>query len=43
VKNIRPLVLREDGKRYILWSRGVFRGFTDYQFDTVGIVEEVKE
>jgi len=42
VKNIRPVILREDGKRCILWSRGVFHGYTDYQFDTVGIVEDVK-
>jgi hypothetical protein len=42
VTNIRPVILREGKKRYILWNRGVFRTFKNYQLDTVGVAETVE-
>ena len=39
VRNIRPAILRDGDRRIILWLRGVFREYTDYQLDVVGIVE----
>ena len=42
VKNIRPVILRKDGKRYILWNRGDYQTFRNYQLDTVGIIETVQ-
>ncbi len=43
VRNIRPVVLRDDNRRVILWNRGDFKTYTNYQLDTVGIVESVGE
>ena len=39
VRNIRPVILREGGRRVVLWNRGDFNTYTDYDLDTVGIVE----
>lgn len=39
VRNIRPMILREDNRRIALWQRGDFVDFTNYQLDTVGFVE----
>lgn len=39
VRNIRPLVVRDGKRRVILWNRGDFRTYTDYQLDTVGTIE----
>ncbi len=42
VRNIRPLILRWGDSRVILWNRGDFVTYTDYDLDTVGIIEEVR-
>lgn len=42
VRNIRPMVLREGGKRVTLWQRGRFTTYTNYDLDTVGFVERVE-
>lgn len=39
VRNIRPLVLRDGDQRIVLWNRGDFVTYLDYQLDTVGFVE----
>ena len=41
VKNLRPLIIRDHDRRVILWNRGDFKTYTNYQLDTVGIVESV--
>jgi hypothetical protein len=41
VRNLRPLIVSDSRRRVILWNRGDFRSFTDYQMDTVGIIEEL--
>jgi len=40
VRNLRPLVLSDGNRRVILWLRGVYNTYTDYDQDVVGIVEE---
>jgi hypothetical protein len=35
VRNLRPLILRPDDRRIVLWQRGDFVTFRDYQMDTV--------
>lgn len=42
VRNIRPVILREGDKRVVLWNRGDFKTFVNYDLDTVGFVEKVK-
>lgn len=42
VRNLRPLIVSDGRRRVILWNRGDFRSFVDYQMDTVGIIENVK-
>ena len=39
VRNIRPVILRDGQRRVILWNRGDYVSYTDYQLDTVGIAE----
>ncbi|MFG0289287.1 MAG: BNR-4 repeat-containing protein, partial [Rhodopirellula sp. JB044] len=39
VKNIRPVILSDEKRRVILWNRGDFQTYTDYQLDTVGLIE----
>jgi len=41
VRNLRPVVLREDDKRVVIWNRGTFNTFVDYDLDAVGFVESV--
>ena len=41
VRNIRPLILRTEDRRIVLWNRGDFVTYLDYQLDTVGLVEKV--
>lgn len=41
VRNLRPLVLRDGKRRVVLWNRGIFKTYTNYQLDTVGLIEEV--
>jgi len=43
VRNIRPVVLRDGARRVILWNRGRFTTYTDYDLNTVGFEEQVKE
>lgn len=42
VRNIRPIVLRDGKRRVVIWNRGVFQTFIDYDLDTVGLVETVE-
>ncbi|VGO18097.1 BNR-4 repeat-containing protein [Pontiella sulfatireligans] len=39
VMNIRPVIVRHGDKRIVLWNRGEFDGFKNYDLDTVGFVE----
>lgn len=39
VHNIRPVILNKDGKRVVLWQRGDYKTFVNYDLDTVGIIE----
>lgn len=41
VRNIRPMIVRGGNRRIILWNRGDFRSYTNYQLDTVGLIEQV--
>lgn len=41
-RNLRPKILRDGDRRVILWLRGDFRTFVNYQMDVVGLVEEAK-
>lgn len=43
VRNLRPVVLREGGKRIVLWQRGDFVTFVNYDLDTVGFIESTSE
>lgn len=40
--NLRPLVLRDGDRRIVLWQRGAYQSFTDYDLDTVGFIEPHK-
>ena len=40
VRNLRPLIVRHNNQRIVLWQRGDFVTFRDYQMDTVGFIEE---
>jgi len=37
--NLRPMILRDGDQRVVLWQRGRFDTFIDYNLDTVGYVE----
>lgn len=39
VNNQRPMVLHNGDSRLILWNRGEFRNYADYEMDVVGTVE----
>lgn len=42
VDNIRPIVPKSDGRsRAVLWLRGAYRAYTDYDLDVVGIIRPV--
>ncbi len=41
VRNIRPLIVRDGDRRVVLWNRGEFISYNNYQLDTVGFVENV--
>ena len=43
VRNIRPVIIHEKGKRVVLWNRGVFTSYIDYQLDTVGLIEKTMQ
>ena len=42
VANLRPIILREGKQRVVLWNRGVFKTFTDYDLEAVGFMETVE-
>ena len=42
VQNIRPVIVRHGDRRIVLWNRGYYNSYTDYQLDTVGFVESLK-
>ena len=39
VQNIRPVIVRDEEYRVVLWNRGDYRSYIDYQLDTVGFTE----
>ncbi len=39
VRNIRPAVIRNRNKRIVLWQRGDFQTYRNYQLDPVGFIE----
>lgn len=40
-RNLRPIILRDDTRRVILWLCGRYTTFTDYDVDVVGLVESI--
>jgi len=42
VRNLRPVIVRDGDQRIVLWQRGDFRTYTNYDLDTVGFVESAK-
>lgn len=42
VSNLRPAVLREGDQRIVVWNRGMFNTYVDYDLDAVGFVETVR-
>lgn len=42
MRNIRPVIVRDQDTRVIAWLRGTFNTYTDYRLDVVGIVEDVR-
>lgn len=43
VQNIRPNIVRDGNRRIVLWQRGDFKTFTNYQLDTVGFIEKLPQ
>jgi hypothetical protein len=43
VRNIRPVIVRNGKRRIVLWNRGDFKTYKDYQLDTVGFIENAEE
>ena len=41
VRNLRPVIVRNDKIRVIAWLRGEFKSYTSYQLDVVGHLEKV--
>lgn len=39
VANLRPIIVRDGAQRVVLWTRGVFRTYADYDLEAVGFVE----
>ena len=42
VRNIRPMILRDGDTRVVLWQRGDFQTYRNYDMDTVGFIEKSK-
>lgn len=42
VANIRPLILHHDGQRIVIWLRGDYQTWKDYDLDKVGLIEPVQ-
>jgi rhamnogalacturonyl hydrolase YesR len=43
VRNLRPIIVRDGDRRIVLWNRGFFSSYGNYQMDAVGFVESVAE
>ncbi len=41
VRNLRPILLRDGNTRVVLWERGDFRTFLNYDLDAVGFIEAI--
>jgi hypothetical protein len=41
VQNLRPMILRDGDRRVVIWNRGDFRTYLNYQLDAVGLIETV--
>lgn len=41
VSNLRPIIVRNDDERIVLWNRGVYSSYANYQLDAVGFVEKI--
>jgi hypothetical protein len=41
VRNIRPVIVRHEDLRAVLWNRGEFVSYANYQLDTIGFLERV--
>ena len=41
--NLRPIIVHNGDERIVLWNRGVYNSFTDYQLDAVGFVESIED
>jgi rhamnogalacturonyl hydrolase YesR len=41
--NLRPIIVRDGDRRIVLWNRGVYNSYTNYQLDAVGFVEPVDD
>jgi rhamnogalacturonyl hydrolase YesR len=41
VRNLRPIIVRDGERRIVLWNRGFFRTYRNYQLDAVGFIEPV--
>ena len=40
--NIRPVIVSEGGDRVLLWLRGDYRSYTDYEMEVVGYVTQAR-
>lgn len=43
VGNMRPVIVRNGDRRIVLWNRGFYSHYTNYQLDAVGFVESVNK
>ena len=43
VSNLRPVIVRDAHRRVILWNRGVYHSYTNYELDTVGWIENAPD
>jgi rhamnogalacturonyl hydrolase YesR len=41
VQNIRPVIVRDGDQRIVLWNRGFYGSYSNYQMDTVGIMQSL--
>ena len=39
VPNMRPIIVRNGDRRIVLWNRGFYSHYKNYQLDAVGFVE----
>lgn len=42
VRNIRPVIVRAGDRRVLMWNRGQFHTYQNYDLDTVGFVESLQ-